>query len=551
VASGPTGVPNLHFNPNGASAWDGDGSYGDWYGAHELGHAWGRGHTLCAGDEGMPVYYPYTGGRISPALAGDTALFGFDIGTRDIYPPTWKDVMSYCPNEWVSDHTYEGLMSGFAAPAPSDSMVDRRTLAQTDRLLVIGAIDPATNQVVLQPLYIVPNASDVEPRLPGPYAIVLRSAAAAELGRYPFTPEDMTAGPDPRTGATQNDVHVLAISELVPYVVGTTRVDIEGPGGVLLKTVSAGASDPTVRLTTPNGGEILAGDVITVAWTASDPDGDLLTFNVQYSPDNGASWTMVAQNLSEHNIALDAVNIPSGAAARFRVWVSDGIHTASDESDAPFTVPNRVPSAEITQPAGTVAVAISQTLGLDGRAYDVDTGSMTSSQLQWLSSLDGLLGNGAQLSVAGLREGFHTITFRADDGFGGVATDTVDVIVVSDPSQLPPRPDALVAGPDPILFDTRMGVTRVRLSIDNQNIANPVVWTAVASASWLGLGVTSGTTPDQMYVTLNEAGLPRGYYTATISLTSPALPGQSTTVGVAASISGQRLYLPVQLMQGP
>lgn len=48
IASGPTGTGNW--------GWDFDGSYGDWYGAHELGHTYGRGHANFCGAEGGPSY---------------------------------------------------------------------------------------------------------------------------------------------------------------------------------------------------------------------------------------------------------------------------------------------------------------------------------------------------------------------------------------------------------------------------------------------------------------------------------------------------------------
>ena len=48
---------------------------------------------------------------------------------------------------------------------------------------------------------------------------------------------------DQLPGESGPAVHTLVISELVPYVVGTTQVDLEGPSGVLA-TVSAGAAVP-------------------------------------------------------------------------------------------------------------------------------------------------------------------------------------------------------------------------------------------------------------------------------------------------------------------
>jgi hypothetical protein len=417
VASGPTGP----------GTWGWDCSYGDWYGGYELGHAYGRGHANFCGAEDGPSY-PYPNGRISPTLTGDNAIYGFDISTRAIYGPTSGDLMSYCDNQWLSDFTYEALLSTFQT-GPVAAAADLRSVDQTERLLVVGTIDPATHAVTLQPLFVVPNAGDIKPRVPGDYGIVLRGADGAELARYPFTPEANDGGPGP-----DQDRHVdlLAINELVPYVAGTTRVEIVGPPGAVLTGVNAGAHPPQVTVVSPNGGEVLSGNSIVVSWMAGDPDGDPLTFNVQYSPDNGATWEMVAQNLTGTSATLDATNFVAGNQARVRVWASDGIHSASDESDATFVIPNRVPTVTIIRPANGTTIFVEQSLNLEADAYDVDAGSLDGAQVQWTSNLDGVLGDGAQLTVSTLRAGTHQITVRADDGQGGVATASVTVTVRDD-----------------------------------------------------------------------------------------------------------------------
>ena len=68
VASGPCG--------GGTFGWDTDGSYGDWYTGHELGHTFGRFHAeFCGAGGGAP--YPFTNGQLSNA---DGAFVGFDVG---------------------------------------------------------------------------------------------------------------------------------------------------------------------------------------------------------------------------------------------------------------------------------------------------------------------------------------------------------------------------------------------------------------------------------------------------------------------------------------
>jgi hypothetical protein len=520
VASGPDGP--------GTFGWDTDGSYGDWYGGHELSHTFGRFHAeFCGATNGAP--FPYPDGRISPTLSGDKAIYGFDIETRDIYGPDWKDVMTYCPLQWVSDFTYHGLMNFYQSPAgAADRLVS--DAATTDRLLVVGSIDPATNAVQLQPLFIVPNAGDIKPRVPGPYAIVLRDAGGTELARYPFTPGEVHEGQSP-TG-TDRGVDLLFIDELVPFVDGTSRVDIEGPSG-LLDSVTAGASAPTVQVVSPNGGETLDQPTVRVSWTAADADGDPLTFSVQFSKDGGATWEVVAQYLVGDHVDLDAANIGQTDQGKFRVLVTDGVHTASDDSDGTFTVPNRVPSATIVEPAGPVTIAVGQTLSLEGDAYDVDTGTLPDDHLQWSSSIDGVLGTGPSLAVSTLSVGDHVITFRADDCQGGVPTATVAVTVVADISQLPPVPDALEAGPLALTLDNTP-TTSLPLDIENDNATNPLEWEAVPSDPWVKLSATTGTTPAEITVSLDSSTLAPGQYSSSIAVTSAA---GSKTITVEATVT--------------
>jgi hypothetical protein len=413
---------------------------------------------------------------------------------------------------------------------------------------VTGQINAGTLAVQLDPMFVIPDAGDIEPREPGPYAIVLRGPGGMELARYPFTPDEVRDGPalQPPDEVVIEDVNLLAITELVPYVGGTTRVDIEGAGGVLASVV-AGPAAPTVAVLSPNGGETLDGDTIPVSWSANDPDGDDLFFNVQYSWDNGQNWEMVAQNLTGNGADLPATNFMAGEQALVRVWASDGIHSSADQSDAPFTVPNRAPEVEISLPMPGETYVISQTVTFEGLAYDVDSGFMDDEQVRWRSNIDGLLGTGLLLSVADLSVGTHTVTCRADDGEGGVATDTVRVTVVEDVMELPPVEDALTVNTDLIVLQPRGEEKSAPLLIDNENAENAIRWRATADKPWVRLGSTAGQTPAEVVVRTNPDQLSGGRHTAYITLTSLDVPGQEVVVRLDAEIGELRLRLPLNL----
>ena len=161
---------------------------------------------------------------------------------------------------------------------------------------------------------------------------------------------------------------------MVPYIDGTVRVDIEREGAVVA-SVTAGINPPVVRNVAPSGGT-LSDDTIRVVWEASDPDGDPLSFEVEFSRDNGATWAIVAQNLTEPFAEVDRANLASTTTGLFRVWATDGIHSGSGQSSQLFSVANLAPRVSIAQQARSVSVAISQTLALIGEVYDVDEGEL-------------------------------------------------------------------------------------------------------------------------------------------------------------------------------
>jgi hypothetical protein len=114
IASGPTGP--------GTWGWDFDGSYGDWYAGHELGHTFGRRHPgFCGETKDDLQNYPYSSGQLA---SSDKTFVGFDVGDpAQLLPmaalqgPTWHDVMTYCNYQWLSAYTYRGIRVRLVAEA--------------------------------------------------------------------------------------------------------------------------------------------------------------------------------------------------------------------------------------------------------------------------------------------------------------------------------------------------------------------------------------------------------------------------------------------------
>jgi hypothetical protein len=430
VASGPTG--------SGTWGWDFDGCYGDWYGGHELGHAYGRHHTLCSGTEGGPdLNYPYPGGRIGGVGFLYNMYYGWDVRDRVVYGPDWKDIMTYCDYEWMSDYTYthirQQLIGEAAAAAQSAATAEAAASSEAvEYLLVVGSANVTRGTAELGTLHRWVSTVAPPPPTPGPdWVLALRDGGGGTLASYPFTPyEDVeaVAGEDVRA----------AISEIVPWANGTARIVVLYRGAeVASRTVSA--HTPTVQVLYPNGDEILSGADVTLFWSADDADDDQLRYDVGYSRDGGQTWETLASGLSEKQLTLPLHDLAGSTTALFRVIASDGVNTAVDASDAVFAVPGNAPLAFIESPATGSSYSLGQQVMLVGSGYDMEDGLLPEGALAWSSSLQGDLGSGEQVARTDLQQGTHVITLRAtdSDAQSGMATITVLVGVPQESLYLP------------------------------------------------------------------------------------------------------------------
>jgi len=537
VGSGPTGDPSEPF------PWDTDNSYGDWYGGHEIGHALFRAHVDCNGnEEGPDKNYPHGGGLISGTTTGNNALYGFDSRPGPtIYGPGWSDVMTYCSNQWISDYTYKAIKNAIQDEFSGQGAgLQPAGLPAQDSYLVAGSI--RGGQVTLDPVFLYPDVTDPGDTIPGDFDIVLRAQNGAELARKAFTPTLIESGADRNGGAVTPAIRTLVFEEWMPEVAGTREISIEGPGGVLA-SIQASNNAPTVQVTVPNGSGTISGSGIRVEWNAGDVNGDDIWFNVEFSPDNGATWTVLAWEVYDEFLEVDRSSLQStnGANGLFRVWASDGFHTSVDQSDAPFTVATQAPSLNVISPVNDQYVSANQTLNLQAEAYSDLVGIMDGDQPRWVSTVDGLLGTGDQVSVTGLTPGTHVIVIVANDGSRTSST-TRTVHVTEFPSQLPQPGLGLAVSPGQIAFRPDLGMNQAVISIDNQAGTNPMAWIATEIIPWLTLSSTSGNTPATITATVNINGLAFGDYSANIVVLTPDIPGGgSRTVRVGFSLYAPNL----------
>jgi hypothetical protein len=585
VSSGPTGPPAFRA----FAAWDTDTTYGDWYAAHEIGHTLGRGHPTqnaddpttppppgppegCGHDPVSNDYYPLA--ELSPPGG---AFTGFDTGDGELGLPmrvitgsVGHDFMSYCAEQWASFPTYRAIYqrlqgvpltdvfsppaAGAAAQAqlggrvPGTAFTNQPKIAG-DFLSVAGTIVPATPAGVFDVVRRWSAVATIPPLTPGDYALSLRSAGGALLAEHAFTPQ--TAG---------DAAGLLSFFQIVNFVPGTAALQVvRVADGAVLATYAISPNPPSVSgVALVNPPDPVTGTV-TLAWSASDPDGDRLRFDVAYSRNGGASFDPLQYGVAGNSTQVDTALLAGSSSAVFRVTASDGVHQATALS-AQFVLAPKPPTVRILMPGDGDVFQFGQIINLEAEAQDAQDSSLVT--YSWRTAY-GTFGSSNRVTIGSIGVGTAVITVTATNSHGLVATDAVTLLIGDD--QAVPGP-TLAVGPATLAFHAGGGSTET-LSADieiGNTGAGQLTWTASEDAAWLSLNAASGPAPATLTASVNPAGLEPGHSnTATVTITAAAggaaVPGSPVTVVVSLLVGNvwtpppqgpppaaqQKVYLPL------
>lgn len=500
------GRPTVANGPAGAmccgAAWDTDGAFTDWYTGHEMGHALGRNHPDAAsGDDACghsadDSDYPYTDAAIGPYNGNGKELgvqWGFDMGAgvaaynsprRILQSSVWRDVMSYCDFQWVSDYTYMGLYNGMIDLESGLNNTYTRIPQGADMLSVYGFLLPNKHMAQIHYLSHSNSVVAVPQRTAGTYSIRLLDASNAVLADYPFTPD-----------AAEEGQTFQSFGEIVPFVAGTVKIQIvETTANEVWREETVSANAPVVSNVALQAASNPVTGLATLSWTAVDADNDSLIFDIYYSQDNGTSYEPVVFGVVDSSYALDTDKLGGSSTAVFKVVANDGVNTGFAAS-APLNIAIKAPLPQIINPADGAQVDWGQLVTLEGDAFDYQEGGLPT-QFVW-SNQYGVLGRASSISIEDLPVGENTITLEVTNGEGVSASTTITVIVKDD---LEFEPALLEVGPTETGWQVTASETAVQtatLTIANAGL-DSMTWTATSDASWLTLDHASGSTQDSL-----------------------------------------------------
>lgn len=124
----------------------------------------------------------------------------------------------------------------------------------------------------------------------------------------------------------------------------TSIVDAATRSDVLDKTLIwlIGRDHPDAAVVGPNGGETITTNEATISWTETAFGGTTIgARSLYYSPDGGATWTLITTSAGPSPYAWDLTGLGNGAEYRVRIVLTDsgtpGLR-GKDESNASFTI---------------------------------------------------------------------------------------------------------------------------------------------------------------------------------------------------------------------
>jgi hypothetical protein len=335
----------------------------------------------------------------------------------------------------------------------------------------------------------------------------------------PFNPQELTDG-------EESPGRPALIAEMVPFQEGTAKIEVRYLGETVASR-SASPNPPVIQVTEPKGGEYRS--TIQIAWEASDPDGDDLTYSVLFSNDRGETWEVLASGLEDTSLEVDGAQLPGGESL-LKVIANDGFSSTEGHSE-PFFVFEHNPEAQILSPEQDATFYPAQSVVLEGAAYDMEDGTIEDDgAFAWESNLSGPLGKGRSLLTVDLPSGEHMITLTVTDSSGrtGSAMRTIVVTEAQDPV-----PTQLEVAPFSVAVVAYPQYTTEPISLTLRTTSGEEVeWTVSGGADWLSLDATSGTTPDDNLLSVNIQGLEVGDYNTTLVFESSQATNSPVSVPV-------------------
>jgi hypothetical protein len=230
------------------------------------------------------------------------------------------------PLAWISKDSYNQLLAEFSHESPE---------FKDNRIVIGGFVNKAENSAIFDQFYTVGAglALNLSEYNSGNYSIEAYVNSHLEYEFYfNISFINILEG---NTTELNNSAFVFTL----PYYSNITRFVLkENNLSKYEKNVSS--NTPNISLIFPAGGQIYSNEEIFINWSASDLDGDDLSYAVLFSSDNGETYNTVIFDYNETWFNLSSNNLQDSDKYLIKVLVTDGVLTNESIMNATFEVDN-------------------------------------------------------------------------------------------------------------------------------------------------------------------------------------------------------------------
>lgn len=226
--------------------------------AHELGHNFDQLHTPCGDAPNLDFGYPYPDANIG--------RYGAKVGEGKLLAPDkWKDLMSYCSPQWISDYIYTSILNFRQDRDGTSTERYSKNGQDTEESVLLLWGSTANGKVTLEPAFEI----DSPPKLPsgsGPYTLKGFDELGTRLFSFSFS------GTKVADGAPAERSFVFAIPQSRVGGDQLARLEVSGNGSSA--TLRSGIAHGKTRPLSESAGDFSIQSVRrgTARLQWSDPD---------------------------------------------------------------------------------------------------------------------------------------------------------------------------------------------------------------------------------------------------------------------------------------
>jgi len=297
------------------------------------------------------------------------------------------------------------------------------------------------------------------------------------------------------------------------------------------------AGTETLTLISPNGGETFGiGIPHYITWKSS---GRIDNVQIQYSIDNGTSWTIVAASTA--NDGSYTWTVPDTPSFLCRVRISDASDgDPSDVSHAVFTIATPQPSITITSPQGGEYWQVGSTHDITWTTFktvgNVKIEYSTNNKGTWNTIIASTTNDGSYawtIPNTPSSSCFVKISEAADGFPYNISYSAFSIGTGSGGPEIGVNHTALYYGS---LKSSSVKTPPQQIIVDNSSGIGTLNWQASDDAPWLILDNTAGTQTGIINASINPMGLSIGTHTGSITIFDPNASNSPQTISVSLTV---------------